>query len=114
MTPQPKERPETMDVSTTNDQGITADETGDDDDDDYDVDVATADQEENTDHYTRKMMPEIPLVRLDLMNITYAPVTNSTNKGESSRTTVLSNITTSISPYQLTAFSTSWISFFFM
>lgn len=45
---------------------------------------------------------ENPLVRLDLDNITYAPLTRAA-EGESSRTTILSNITTTIAPYQLTA-----------
>ena len=45
---------------------------------------------------------ENPLVRLDLDGITYAPLTRAA-KGESSRTTILSNITTTIAPYQLTA-----------
>jgi ABC-type multidrug transport system ATPase subunit/ABC-type multidrug transport system permease subunit len=52
---------------------------------------------------------EVPLVRLELNNITYAPVTRSSSSkknnhnAESSRTTILSNITTTISPYQVTA-----------
>ena len=47
-------------------------------------------------------IPDIPLVKLDLDNITYAPLTKSA-QGESTRTTVLSNITTTVAPYQLTA-----------
>ena len=50
----------------------------------------------------KKETPEIPLVQLDLDNITYAPLTQAA-QGESSQTTVLSNITTTVSPYQLTA-----------
>ncbi|CAB9519200.1 Putative white-brown complex homolog protein 30 [Seminavis robusta] len=71
-------------------------------------DVIMAVDDEVTAKAKNDKSPEVPLVRLDLKNITYAPITRSatstSNKNaESSRTTILSNITTSISPYQLSA-----------
>ena len=57
----------------------------------------------------KKMTPDVELVRLDLENITYAPMTKQSSastgsgKAQATRTTVLSNVTTSISPYELTA-----------
>ena len=81
-------------VDRTASASISADITNNEADNENDNDVAAGEE--------HKKIPDIPLVRLDLDNITYAPVTNAA-QGESSRTTVLSNITTSISPYQLTA-----------
>ena len=55
---------------------------------------------------------EVPLVELKLENVTYAPLTVSgnantrrpkSNAATKARTTVLHNITTTIAPYQLTA-----------
>ena len=54
------------------------------------------------DHSSKEKKGDNPLVRLDLDHITYAPLTKAA-EGESSRTTILSNITTTIAPYQLTA-----------
>jgi len=55
----------------------------------------------------KKHHEAIELVRLDLDNITYAPLTKKGGSGrrgqKASRTTVLENITSSVSPYQLTA-----------
>lgn len=62
--------------------------------------TTTVDDQNGSEEEEKKK--ENPLVRLDLENITYAPVTKGA-KGESSRTTILSDITTTIAPYQLTA-----------
>lgn len=48
----------------------------------------------------------IPLVELSLENITYAPITRSAsrfNKSKNERRSILSDVSTKISPYQLTA-----------
>lgn len=66
------------------------------------ADTITNNNQNTEENEHQKKIPEIPLVQLDLDNITYAPVTKSA-QGESSRTTVLSNITTTVAPYQLTA-----------
>ena len=57
--------------------------------------------EMNSDEKTEKKRDN-PLVRLDLDHITYAPLTKGA-KGDASRTTILSDITTTVAPYQLTA-----------
>ena len=76
----------------------------------------SSNQEDNDDRVklgignTTKALPslrEVPLVELSLTSITYAPSTRSsgtnTSKLKQKRTTVLSNVTTSIAPSTLSA-----------
>mmetsp|Transcript_14060 Transcript_14060/g.19743 ORF Transcript_14060/g.19743 Transcript_14060/m.19743 type:complete len:622 (-) Transcript_14060:304-2169(-) len=55
--------------------------------------------QEEEDKYGRA---SVPLVELELRNITYAPIT-ATASGEKKRKVVLSNISTKVSPFQLSA-----------
>ena len=80
------------------------------------IDIENNNQEGNDDRVklgigdTTKALPlrEVPLVELTLNSITYAPTTRSssgtnTSKLKQKRTTVLSNVTTSIAPNTLSA-----------
>ena len=81
------------------------------------IDIENNNEEDNDDRVklgignTTKTLPslrEVPLVELSLTSITYAPSTRSSsgtksNKLKQKRTTVLSNVTTSIAPHTLSA-----------
>jgi ABC-type multidrug transport system ATPase subunit/ABC-type multidrug transport system permease subunit len=58
-------------------------------------------------HSSIKQTRSVPQVELRMENVTYAPLTKSavigSNQTQTQRTTILHNITTQISPYQLTA-----------
>lgn len=63
-------------------------------------------QTSSAEETAKKKHHEVPLVQLDLENVTYAPIAKSA-KASGSRKKVLSNITTSIAPYKLTAWMVS-------
>mmetsp|Transcript_19016 Transcript_19016/g.52105 ORF Transcript_19016/g.52105 Transcript_19016/m.52105 type:complete len:146 (-) Transcript_19016:32-469(-) len=47
---------------------------------------------------------QVPLIQLELKNVTYSPIAqNSSTSSNSKRTTVLHNISTTIRPYQVSA-----------
>ena len=58
--------------------------------------------EENRLSYRTSYRRNVQLVELSLENITYAPV-NSAQKRKGRRKTILSNVSTTISPYKLSA-----------